>query len=77
MYLPCTLSQEATGRCAPPEQGSNKKDENMGYRIQECQYRRDVKGGPWMVMKEDLNSAHQAKQPRFEQVRRLWRDFFG
>lgn len=34
--------------------GVVKKDENMRYGIQECQYRRDGKGVPWMVMKEDL-----------------------
>lgn len=54
IYFPCTLSQEATERCAPPKQGSSQKDENMGYRTQECQYRRVVKGVPVMVMREDF-----------------------
>lgn len=40
-----------------------KKDENIEYRTQECQYRRDVKGGPWMAMKEDLRrtAVHTSK----------------
>lgn len=58
IYLPCTLSQEATGRCISPKQGSNKKKERklktQEYRTQKCQYKKDMKGGPWMVMKEDL-----------------------
>lgn len=46
MYLPCNLSQEATGRCAPPKQGSIQKDESMGPRAQESQYWGAVQGGP-------------------------------
>ena len=54
IYLPCTLSQEATGKCASQKQGNNQKRGNHGIQDTRVLIQERRERGPRMEMKEDL-----------------------